>query len=77
MLPCLYEFPEAMQLDKAKPYFDPNVWRMVLSNLDRSITLPRLSRLYQKALDTSPDDKIIWASQHFNIQEGIGKHAEG
>jgi len=77
MLPCLYEFPEAMQLDKAKPYLDPKVWRMVLPNLGRSITLPRLARLYQKAVDTSPDDEIIWASQHLNIQVGMGKHAEG
>jgi phage terminase large subunit-like protein len=77
MLPCLYEFPEAMQLDKAKPYLDPKRWGMVLPNLGRSITLPRLARLYQKAVETGPDEEMIWASQHLNIQIGMGKHAEG
>lgn len=77
LLPCLYEFPEAMQLDPGKPYLDPKLWRMVLPNLGRSITLDRLARIYRQAIEKGPDEESIWASQHLNIQIGMGKHAEG
>jgi phage terminase large subunit-like protein len=38
MLPILYEFPEAMQVDPARPWADPANWPMVLPNLGRSIS---------------------------------------
>lgn len=76
VLPCLYEFPEAMQLDPAKPYLDPKMWRMVLPNLGRSITIDRLGRIYRQAIEKGADEETIWASQHLNIQVGMGKHAE-
>jgi hypothetical protein len=44
LLPVLYEFPEAMQVDPAKPWADPRNWPMVLPNLGRSISLDRWSR---------------------------------
>ena len=39
MLPLLYEFPEAMQTDRSKPWADPTYWPMVMPNLGRSLHL--------------------------------------
>lgn len=74
MLACLYEFPEGVQTDKDKPWRDPKLWRMVLPNLGKSITLERLIRLYRQALEKGPDNESVWASQHLNIQIGMGMH---
>lgn len=72
MLPCLYEFPEDLQKGEGKPWRDPKHWPMVLPNLGKSITLERLVRLYRAAVEKGPDEEIRWASQHLNIQIGMG-----
>jgi phage terminase large subunit-like protein len=77
LLPVLYELPEALQIDPEKPWRDPKYWPLVLPNLGRSITIDRLMRLYRKALEKGPDEELRWASQHLNLQLGMGKHAEG
>lgn len=77
LLPCLYEFPEEMQLAEGKPWRDPKTWPMVLPNLGKSITLDRLVRLYRQALEKGVEEEIRWASQHLNIQIGMGLHADG
>lgn len=74
VLPILYEFPEAMQIDPARPWRDPKNWPMVLPNLGLSITVPRLRRLYAQALEQGEAEEIRWASQHLNIQIGLGLH---
>lgn len=74
LLPVLYEFPEALQRDPDKGWRDPVHWPMVLPNLGRSITVPRLVRLYEAAREKGADDLLTWASQHLNIQVGIGLH---
>lgn len=74
MLVCLYEFPEAMQIDEARAWADPENWHMVLPNLGRSITLDRLKRLYWKYKGQGPGPFRIWASQHLNIQVGLALH---
>lgn len=75
MLPVLYEFPEAMQRSEAKVWRDPKVWPMVLPNLGRSVTLDRLVQDYQVAVDKGIEEEIRWASQHLNIEIGLGLHA--
>lgn len=72
MLVCLYEFPEDMQKGDDKAWRDPANWPMVLPNLGKSITIERLARLYRKALAKGVEDEVIWASQHLNIQIGMG-----
>lgn len=74
LLACLYEFPEAVQKGEDKPWRDPKLWRMVLPNLGKSITLERLVRLYRQALEKGADNEMVWASQHLNIQIGMGMH---
>lgn len=71
MLPLLYEFPRAMQIDPAKPWKDPANWPMVLPNLGRSITLPRLVADYQAALEKGDEEEQRWASQHLNVEIGL------
>lgn len=71
-LAILYEFPEAIQKDEKKLWRDPELWPMVMPNLGRSITIPRLMRLYKKALLKGADEELSWASQHLNIQMGMG-----
>jgi phage terminase large subunit-like protein len=75
MLPILYEFPEDMQTDKAKPWRDPNNWPMVLPNLGRSITIDRLVSDYKAAREKGEAEERRWASQHLNVEIGLALHA--
>jgi phage terminase large subunit-like protein len=76
-LPVIYEFPEAIQLDKKQPWKDPALWPAVLPNLGRSITVDRLEADFFKALEDGEDELTRWASQHLNIQVGMGGHLSG
>lgn len=72
LLPCLYEFPEEVQLDEEKPWLDPKMWGLVLPNLGYSVLLPLLQRLFLQEQRKGKDSLRIWASQHLNIQVGMG-----
>jgi phage terminase large subunit-like protein len=76
MLPILYEFPEAMQTDKSKPWRDPKNWPMVLPNLGRSITIERLIADYQAAREKGEAEERRWASQHLNVEIGLALHSD-
>lgn len=76
MLPVLYEFPEAMQTDKARPWRDPRNWPMVLPNLGRSITVDRLRADYLAAREKGEAEERRWASQHLNVEIGLALHSE-
>lgn len=76
MLPILYEFPEALQRDPARPWMDPSTWHMVLPNLGRSITLDRLIADFAAAKEKGEEEVRRWASQHLNVEIGMGLHAE-
>lgn len=74
MLPILYEFPEAMQ--HAGAWRDPANWPMVLPNLGRSISIDRLLPEYLTAKDKGAEEERRWASQHLNVQIGMGLHSD-
>lgn len=76
MLPILYEFPEHMQIDEAKPWRDPQNWPMVLPNLGRSITLDRLIADYASAQAKGIEEEARWASQHLNVEIGLAMHTD-
>ena len=76
MLPVLYEFPEAMQRDDAKPWADPANWPMVLPNLGRSITLARLVEEFETAKELGEEEVRRWASQHLNVEIGMALHSD-
>lgn len=74
MLPIIYEFPESMQTDEARPWQDPKNWPMVLPNLNRSITVDRLWDEYNSAKERGEEDERRWASQHLNVEIGLALH---
>jgi phage terminase large subunit-like protein len=75
VLPLLYEFSEAMQVDPAKPWRNPKTWPMVLPNLGRSVSLPVLEQDYATARQKGEEEERRWASQHLNIQIGLALHS--
>jgi phage terminase large subunit-like protein len=76
MLPVLYEFPEAMQKDRAA-WSDPKHWTMVTPNAGRSIEVDRLIEERDTAEATGPEELRAWASQHLNIEIGLGLRTDG
>lgn len=74
-LSVLYEFPEEIARD-ADRWKDRSTWWMVTPNLNRSVTLPKL----EEGLDRAERDGIAevarWASQHLNIEIGIGLRSD-
>ncbi|KAF2991143.1 terminase large subunit [Methylocystis sp. MJC1] len=81
LLAVLYEFPEEIgrakkNADGAYPWEDPALWPMVTPNLGRSITIPRLYALYQTAKQDGEAELIGWASQHLNIEVGLGLRSD-
>lgn len=76
MLPVLYELPVEVQADPEKPWRNVNLWPQVLPNIGRSVTLERLVPDYQQARDKGPEEEARWASQHLNIEIGIGLHGD-
>lgn len=77
MLPVLYEFPVEVQGHPDKPWRDVKLWPQVLPNLERSITLARLIPDYEQAQQKGPEEEARWASQHLNIQIGLGLNLDG
>lgn len=71
MLPLLYEFPEELQKDRARPWLDPNWWPMVLPNLGRSLRLDMLVADFEAERTKGEEAIRIWCSQHLNIQIGL------
>lgn len=75
MLPMLYEFPEVWQIDPQKPWANPANWPMVHPNLGRPFTVEDLVKEYTDAKAKGEEEERRWASQHLNIQVGLGTHA--
>ncbi|QFQ87325.1 terminase large subunit [Paracoccus kondratievae] len=71
MLPVLYEFPESLQRDE-KFWRDRDNWHLVLPNLGLSIDEQALEDDYENNGRVSKEAEQIWASQHLNIEIGVG-----
>ena len=76
MLPLLYEFPEAMQTDRSKPWADPAYWPMVMPNLGRSLHLDTMIAGYRAAKEKGEEEERRWASQHLNIEIGLALQSD-
>lgn len=70
-LPILYEFPEAMARDPAF-WQDPANWHLVMPNLGRSVQLESLIDDWETERQKGEKAVRVWASQHLNIEIGIG-----
>lgn len=75
-LAVLYEFSDTVQTAKDKPWRDPATWRMVTPNLHRSVNIEILRDNFEKAEREGADALIVWASQHLNIEIGLGLHSD-
>lgn len=76
MLPVLYEFPSDIAKDPAQ-WQDTANWPMVMPNLGRSMRLDSLVRDWETERSKGEKDIRIWASQHLNIEIGIGLKTDG
>lgn len=75
-LPILYEFPEEFQTDPSQPWKDPKCWPMVLPNLGRSVQIELLRPQFFEAVEKGGAELARWASQHLNIEIGLGLHSQ-
>lgn len=73
LLPLIYEFPEEMQKDEARPWLDPALWPLVMPNLGLSYTLDAIMPEFEKAKLAGDADLRVWASQHLNVQIGMAQ----
>jgi phage terminase large subunit-like protein len=76
MLPVLYEFPREKQVDQDY-WRDRRNWRFILPNLDKSIDAQALVDDYENNGKVSKETEQIWASQHLNIEIGVGLGGDG
>lgn len=76
MLPVIYEFPHEIASDREK-WEDPNNWQMVMPNLGRSVQLQSLVSDWNAERDKGDEAIKIWASQHLNIEIGVGTPDDG
>lgn len=76
MLPVLYEFPEDIAKNPAQ-WGNPDLWPMVMPNLGRSMRLDSLIRDWQTEKTKGERQTRIWASQHLDIEIGIGMKSDG
>lgn len=70
-LPVLYEFPPEIARDPLQ-WRDTRNWRMVVPNNGRSITVDRLVKSFADAEESGQEEIARWASQHLNIEIGLG-----
>lgn len=76
MLPVLYEFPTDIAKDKTK-WQDPENWGLVMPNLGRSVHLNSLIADWETEKAKNDQAIRIWASQHLNIEMGVGMQTDG
>lgn len=74
ILAALYELPPAMQA--SGEWKDPRTWAMVNPHMGRSVSESFLREELAKAEDDGEDAVSIVASQHFNVEIGVGHNAD-
>ncbi|ETR75062.1 terminase [Afipia sp. P52-10] len=76
MLPILYEFPPEIASTPVK-WQDPDNWGMVMPNLGRSVHLQSLVADWHSEREKGDHAVKVWASQHLNIEIGVGLADDG
>lgn len=74
ILPVLYELPIAAVVDGG--WKDEQLWPLVNPHLNRSVDAQFLRDEVTKAEQDGPDKLALIASQHFNVEIGLGLHAD-
>jgi phage terminase large subunit-like protein len=75
MLPVIYELPPSIAKDRSQ-WSDPANWPMITPNRGRSITIDRLIEDFATAQESGEEEVRRWASQHLNIEIGVGLHSD-
>ncbi|ADU12026.1 terminase TerL endonuclease subunit [Asticcacaulis excentricus] len=76
MLPILYEFPPDIAAEE-QLWSNPENWSMVMPNLGRSVHLDSLVEDWHSEKEKGIAEVKIWASQHLNIEIGVGISDDG
>jgi phage terminase large subunit-like protein len=76
LLPVMYEFPRDIASDPAKWQNTEN-WRLVMPNLGKSVQLESLVAHWNTEKQKGNDAIRLFASQHLNIEMGIGMSTDG
>lgn len=74
LLSVLYELPPDMA--KAGAWRDEATWKLVNPNLERSVSMEFLREEYADAEASGPDSLALFASQHLNVEIGLGLHSD-
>lgn len=74
LMAVLYELPRAMQV--SGEWKDPRTWGMVNPHLNRSVDEDFLAEELSNAEDDGEDAVSLIASQHFNVEIGVGHNAD-
>lgn len=75
-LPILYELPPAIAKDPTQ-WQDPSCWPMVMPNLGRSLHLDSMIADWRAEQEKGEHAIQVWASQHLNIEIGVGIRSDG
>lgn len=75
LLPMLYEFPAAIMKSKDQKWKDKNLWHLVNPNVGKSVSIAKLETLYATAVREGEASVIKFASQHLNVEVGVGIQA--
>lgn len=74
LLPVLYEFPPEIATDERR-WQDAKNWPLVLPNIGRSVHLRDMIPDWETERGKGDHARRIWASQHLNIEIGVGTKA--
>jgi phage terminase large subunit-like protein len=74
LLPVLYELPTAKSKEQA--WKDPALFGVVNPNLGRSVDEAFLVREMDKAAEAGADAMALFASQHLNVEIGLGLQSD-
>ena len=76
LLPIIYELPHKLARDPSK-WGDVSNWPLVMPNLGRSVQLDSLIADWETEKSKSDAAKRLWASQHLNVEVGVGMRTDG
>ncbi|SFR40548.1 Phage terminase-like protein, large subunit, contains N-terminal HTH domain [Yoonia tamlensis] len=74
VLAVLYELPP--QMTKNEAWRNEETWGLINPNLDVSVSLDYLRDEFKKAVADGADAMALFASQHLNVEIGIGLHSQ-
>lgn len=74
MLAILYELPP--EIAKTGAWRNEETWGLVNPNLDRSVSTEWLRNALSTAEEKGTESLALFASQHFNVEIGLGLHTD-